>query len=31
VLEVERHENGEVILAGPVALVFDGTLDLDGL
>jgi diaminopimelate epimerase len=31
VLEVERHENGEVILAGPVAHVFDGTLDLDGL
>lgn len=30
-LEVERHEDGEVVLGGPVAHVFDGRVDLDGL
>lgn len=30
-LTVERREDGEVLLGGPVARVYDGVVDLDGL
>ena len=30
-LHVERRDDGEVLLGGPVAHVFDGVVDLDGL